>query len=780
MRSIRSTITAVLSFTILLLLQVSCGKPAVQEKRNIVIMHNLSHHDESFYTFQNIMLATFPDTSRYNLTFVAVTEAYYKWLDEDFGYLVKEKLDLIRERGTNPPIILFYSDQVAHAAARLDDPILDSLPCAFFGVSYPEYQNLLKSRKNFTGYTMNMDFAKNLDFMRDMGVRDWVVTNLDGSYLDNHLKTMIVEQLSPMEDKYVTNLDLSQQDHYVEPQFRDSSRLTLIPVSLQDTDRNWIDREKGLGFSTRSMLQCKDRECTFLRVKDDKWGIEALSHPLGAYFAMTPERFDMNYHGALNACIGGYFPSMKQIAADMATVVKEVVEQGKSPADIPWREHKNEYWLDWRVAKVGHVYANELPSYAKVVNLPFEDRSSMANLLSNFGLEIALAGLWLIIATAAFSYSSSNRKKEAALLKEGDQAERNLFHLSETLSATEGFFFRINQDEGIHFNGDIHNALGSDTTPTTVTEFAEMMEPSDRKSFISFVRNEHNGRKTKDMTIKIHGNREGEEHLLDMRLCSSASPNGGRTVTGLIFVIDYAMKIDAERAEAYKVEEQSTIKRAFLTSMGHEIRTPLNAIVGYSRLIFEMYDDLTEEEKEQYTEIITKNTDQILALIDNVITYSEESGKEPEIKLSKKKVSTLVDELYMTYRVIVPKHIDFKLIKGDEDDYIMVNRGSMLQIVSNLMNNAVKFTEKGSITLGWKHENENDIAIFVEDTGCGMAEDFMSTLFTKYTKESASTEGAGIGLALCKKLVDKLEGHIVVSSTLGEGSRFEVVFPKVS
>lgn len=212
--------------------------------------------------------------------------------------------------------------------------------------------------------------------------------------------------------------------------------------------------------------------------------------------------------------------------------------------------------------------------------------------------------------------------------------------------------------------------------------------------------------------------------------------------------------------------------------MGHEIRTPLNVIVGFSKLLVENRNEMSMEECEEYYKIIEQNNSQLLNLLDSVFSVSGEGEDGLKITLSRKNVSDVMEDLYMAHTVIVPDTLRFRFIRGNDDDYFMINRGSLLQIVSNLMNNAVKFTEEGTITLGWTSDDEN-VTIFVEDTGIGVPAESRERIFDKYYKENTSSVGAGIGLPLCRKLVHEMNGSIMVADSEGPGSRFEVIIPKL-
>ena len=227
---------------------------------------------------------------------------------------------------------------------------------------------------------------------------------------------------------------------------------------------------------------------------------------------------------------------------------------------------------------------------------------------------------------------------------------------------------------------------------------------------------------------------------------------------------------------AFDLEEESKLKASFLAAMGHEIRTPVNIITGFSQILAQAGNETSEEELKSYSQIIADNTEQLLRLLNDVLKSNPES-EEMHMALKTWKVKDFVEELYATYNVVIPDHLEYNMVRGPEDVNVNVNRSSMMQVMSNLVNNAVKFTKEGGITMGWEC-TEEDVVIFLEDTGIGIPKEKQELIFDRYYKESSSTAGAGIGLSLCRRLVENMNGKIIVKSEPGKGSRFELIFKK--
>lgn len=755
-----------LIMALMAVIAVSCGsrEKSAPEKKDIWIIHNLSHRHVSFYQFMSAVEEAFPDTSLYHIDYSAVTEAYLPWTNEDFSDILLSKLDRIQEVG-GADLLILYSDQVLHAAARCHHPLLDSIPVLFTGSTWPEHEGRLRDRKNFTGCKTPLAIKETLDMMRDMDCKPWALINLDSTYLDRYLREEICRQLGDDTLHYVTNLDYSAADRMIPEEERDQDKTTLIPIQIRC--------KSASGFEAVKMLNCAESGCTYLRIKDDKSGIVSLSNPVGIFYSATPERFNLSHHSAINACAGGCFVSSDVMMKEMRIMADKILFEGRKPEDIPWKTLQPEWWLDWKVLKNNFTFGNELPRYANVTNLPWKEKNIVNNTISDYWVFILILILFISLMSAMLILHISNQAKTRRLLKEGQDAERLNIHMEESLAAANCHFFRVTRGGRILFNESFKEMCGELPVPSNAIQFAELISPDKKDEFLGILDGKDMQERIRNISFAFMG------HHFASRIAVNGDDMQSDKAYGILFNMDTNYQIEHQRSEAFKLEEQSTMKRAFLASMGHEIRTPLNAILGYSRLLFDMYDDIEEEEKGTYSEVIRQNSEQLLSLIDNVLTNSSKEGMEPEIVLSQKRVSDLMEELYMTYRVIIPAHLQFNFTKGDTEEFIMVNRGSMLQVLSNLLNNAVKFTPEGSITMGWRDDG-NDVVIYVEDTGCGIPEDKIDTIFEKYSKVRESTEGAGIGLSLCKKLVDKMGGRINVTSAPDSGSCFQVIFPRIS
>ena len=263
---------------------------------------------------------------------------------------------------------------------------------------------------------------------------------------------------------------------------------------------------------------------------------------------------------------------------------------------------------------------------------------------------------------------------------------------------------------------------------------------------------------------------DGIQHYFQARI----APFEGNKVLALIHDIGDRIRRSQELIEAKRrAEEADKMKSVFLANMSHEIRTPLNAIVGFSEIIAVTEN---EEEKLQYLEIIQKNSNLLLQLINDILDLSRiESGKS-EMHFQKIEISGLVEEVEKVHQLKMKTDVELKVIRPEGEYWTSTDRNRVMQVLFNFLSNAIKNTEKGTITLGLKHEG-NWLKLYVSDTGYGIAKEKLPQIFTRFEKLNDFVQGTGLGLSICKSIVERLGGRIEVVSELGKGSTFALYLP---
>ena len=230
-----------------------------------------------------------------------------------------------------------------------------------------------------------------------------------------------------------------------------------------------------------------------------------------------------------------------------------------------------------------------------------------------------------------------------------------------------------------------------------------------------------------------------------------------------------------ELLEAKKEAEKSDkLKSAFLANMSHEIRTPLNAIVGFTELIKDAQDD---KEKEEYWNIISSNNELLLRLIGDILDLSKIEAGMIDLNPRMFDMTELIDSLYASIkqRPISP---GVALIHECEYKhcYVVLDKNRVSQILTNFITNAIKFTVKGHIKFGYEYV-DNGIRLYCEDTGIGISKEKVDNVFKRFYKLNDFAQGTGLGMAICKAIIDDMHGKISVDSTEGKGSLFWAWIP---
>lgn len=223
-----------------------------------------------------------------------------------------------------------------------------------------------------------------------------------------------------------------------------------------------------------------------------------------------------------------------------------------------------------------------------------------------------------------------------------------------------------------------------------------------------------------------------------------------------------------------KAEELDRLKSAFLANMSHEIRTPLNAIVGFSSLLTE-----TEDMKDckQYMAIVQENTELLLQLISDILDLSKMESGAFEFVKSDTDVNLLCSEIIRSLRMKVPAGVELVFEECLPGCHVWADKNRLNQVISNFINNALKFTFSGSITLGYYRQTDGYLRFYVRDTGMGIPKNKIKTVFDRFVKLNSFVHGTGLGLSICKSLVEQMGGTIGVESEEGEGSCFWFTYP---
>ena len=250
-------------------------------------------------------------------------------------------------------------------------------------------------------------------------------------------------------------------------------------------------------------------------------------------------------------------------------------------------------------------------------------------------------------------------------------------------------------------------------------------------------------------------------------------------VVGICQSIEAHKSIEGRLREARdKARENDRLKSAFLANMSHEIRTPLNAIIGFANLLTDDTIPFSDDEKKEYSRLITANGDQLLRLISDILDLSKIESNTMEFYFGEQSLHTLLSDICQAQRLNMPPGVGLRLEIPQSDTTISTDASRLKQVVNNLINNAVKFTDKGSITFGYRVPDGGRCAeLFVRDTGKGIPQEHQARIFERFYKADTCVKGVGLGLSICQTIIGLLGGSISVYSAPGDGTCFTIVHP---
>ena len=223
-----------------------------------------------------------------------------------------------------------------------------------------------------------------------------------------------------------------------------------------------------------------------------------------------------------------------------------------------------------------------------------------------------------------------------------------------------------------------------------------------------------------------------------------------------------------------KAEELDRLKSAFLANMSHEIRTPLNAIVGFSSLLAETD---SRNERQEYIKIVQENNELLLQLISDILDLSKIEAGTFNFVYTNVDVNETCAEIIKSISMKVSKGVELIFEEPFPECYIYTDKNRFTQVISNFINNALKFTQQGCITLGYEQVSHQKIKFYVRDTGMGIPEEKQKSVFERFVKLNTFVQGTGLGLSICKSIVSQMGGEIGVDSTEGIGSCFWFTHP---
>ena len=743
---------------ILLLILPSCKK----EVRKMEVVFLLPHEIRSqiWQSFVKAGMEEFSDTTRYNLHFYQTYRGpepffYHPLYEQPYTSQLRNAMMRMRQEKVEPDLIITYGDYISHCIAQYDDSYLKEKPILCVGVTYPQWKDLLVNMPNVVVMESEPEVKKNIDFIQEMGFSNYVVTVMDSTYIDDHIRDVILKEIGDDPEHYVPNLHLEQIDRIHKKPNRDP-RVVLVPMSLMEPGKNKRNPEIPGALDIKWVFNTNQQSTSFLHLKDDPYAHNAMTYNIGPFFAMTPEYFNLPLINALNYNLGGYMTTYPSMMKQIHPVVDKLLS-GTSPSQIPWSKLKKDYWLDWRLAKNIHPYASDFPKGVKFVNLPWMHKSRTVVFLTNF-LVFVLIVLFIIYAIIVPIVMSKKQKKQRKLLLDkAKEAEISQKKVEFTLSNIEAYVWRLLPDKSLKFSPsfyrDFHIPEGQTFDYEALLQKVE--EPGRSKLQNYFFIDDFHGET--DFQLMVHLSEESKPRAIYMYTISvPRAESHDKTISnikaGFFYFNDDVYQQNEELRQAYRLSEEVSEKEHFLATMNDAFKNPVRTIVKYSRALVDKFDELTPEQKTEYEEKVLTSNEELLTLLDEVMGDTIQNREQKHVQISLMDVASLMESIYIYQSVDAGNNDRIEFLPGPDKCQIEGNRSVLNQIINNIISSSC-LSCQGKIGFGWAESTETEVILFINNSVTDIAS--------------------------YRKIIESIGGTITVFNYPDSPARIEIAFHKI-
>ena len=752
-------IKAVAGYILILSLCLVCAHPAHAETRRIALIHSF---EPGYPPAAKALELLQKEFSLLGLD-CDVREYYLdcdRYMEEAENLRMAGFVDDLSAWGAE--LIAVLDDQAAYALMACRHPLAHEIPVVFSGVNYPNI-SLLLQYPNITGYADTPDYLRTIRMIESIMGKSRICLMNGQVFLDRKIWHALNEQCRGQGFAIVTS---TEGAYFAGSSYhRVRERETISPILKRQNIDVLLDTTKivrmtsdsiairhlmWLGRGDNTLLLYTKRDYTTKRV--------------GMLFDNPTFQTINEGFGFADYLLGGYFTPLESQIRYMATGIKERLE-GRMPRQQV-TECAKQYVLNWHVLQKYGIPLESIPAEYTVMYIPFSERYRYPILIGSI---LGAVFVLTVIVLLSFSLLRERRRKREAL--------RNLLYEHETLClAIEGnstYAWRLEGDSvscDSQFCELIHHRPGR----LLLDEITPYIHPDDLPAFRKNIATRHERTHHKG---QYRCNFTGEFQWWEFSYNTIHTPGHAPIIAGLLQNIQELKDHEQELIESRELAEQAELKQSFLNNMSHEIRTPLNAIVGFSDMLANE-PEFSNEERQEFVDIINTNTKLLLKLVGDVLELSRIESGNLSFTFQRESVCRLLDDVYQTHSLLIRPPLQFLKDFPPEDVQVNVDPMRLTQVLTNFLNNANKFTKKGSIRLGYCcPSGMSEVHLYVEDTGIGIPHSEQKMIFERFYKRSEFSQGVGLGLSICVLIVEKMGGRIELQSEEGRGSRFTVILP---
>ena len=754
-------IKAVAGYILILSLCLVCAHPAHAETRRIALIHSF---EPGYPPAAKALELLQKEFSLLGLD-CDVREYYLdcdRYMEEAENLRMAGFVDDLSAWGAE--LIAVLDDQAAYALMACRHPLAHEIPVVFSGVNYPNI-SLLLQYPNITGYADTPDYLRTIRMIESIMGKSRICLMNGQVFLDRKIWHALNEQCRGQGFAIVTS---TEGAYFAGSSYhRVRERETISPILKRQNIDVLLDTTKivrmtsdsiairhlmWLGRGDNTLLLYTKRDYTTKRV--------------GMLFDNPTFQTINEGFGFADYLLGGYFTPLESQIRYMATGIKERLE-GRMPRQQV-TECAKQYVLNWHVLQKYGIPLESIPVEYTVMYIPFSERYRYHILVGSI---LGAVFVLTVIVLLSFSLLHERRRKREAL--------RNLLYEHETLClAIEGnstYAWRLEGDSvscDSQFCELIHHRSGR----LLLNEITPYIHPGDLPVFRKNIASRHGRTHHKG---QYRCNFTGEFQWWEFSYNTIHTPGHAPIIAGLLQNIQELKDHEQELIESRELAEQAELKQSFLNNMSHEIRTPLNAIVGFSDMLANE-PEFSNEERQEFVDIINTNTKLLLKLVGDILELSRIESGNLSFTFQHESVRKLLDDVYQTHSLLIHPPLQFVKDFPVWDVQVDVDSMRLTQVLTNFLNNANKFTETGSIRLGYCcPPGTGEVHLYVEDTGVGIPHSEQKMIFERFYKRSEFSQGVGLGLSICVLIAEKMGGRIELRSEEGRGSRFTVILPCV-
>ncbi|RHD63836.1 MULTISPECIES: sensor histidine kinase [Bacteroides] len=754
-------IKAVAGYILILSLCLVCAHPAHAETRRIALIHSF---EPGYPPAAKALELLQKEFSLLGLD-CDVREYYLdcdRYMEEAENLRMAGFVDDLSAWGAE--LIAVLDDQAAYALMACRHPLAHEIPVVFSGVNYPNI-SLLLQYPNITGYADTPDYLRTIRMIESIMGKSRICLMNGQVFLDRKIWHALNEQCRGQGFAIVTS---TEGAYFAGSSYhRVRERETISPILKRQNIDVLLDTTKivrmtsdsiairhlmWLGRGDNTLLLYTKRDYTTKRV--------------GMLFDNPTFQTINEGFGFADYLLGGYFTPLESQIRYMATGIKERLE-GRMPRQQV-TECAKQYVLNWHVLQKYGIPLESIPAEYTVMYIPFSERYRYPILIGSI---LGAVFVLTVIVLLSFSLLRERRRKREAL--------RNLLYEHETLClAIEGnstYAWRLEGDSvscDSQFCELIHHRSGR----LLLNEITPYIHPGDLPVFRKNIASRHERTHHKG---QYRCNFTGEFQWWEFSYNTIHTPGHAPIIAGLLQNIQELKDHEQELIESRELAEQAELKQSFLNNMSHEIRTPLNAIVGFSDMLANE-PEFSDAERQEFVDIINTNTKLLLKLVGDILELSRIESGNLSFTFQHESVRKLLDDVYQTHSLLIHPPLQFVKDFPVWDVQVDVDSMRLTQVLTNFLNNANKFTETGSIRLGYCcPPDTGEVHLYVEDTGVGIPHSEQKMIFERFYKRSEFSQGVGLGLSICVLIAEKMGGRIELRSEEGRGSRFTVILPCV-